>query len=97
MTMDKNELKLKIAQETYYIRRMLESCKTLEQAKNANRLACSLVDKWCWYAKHFGLSDSFSLDRLIMGAASDMTLFYDQARNRILKTKNSVIPTGYWD
>lgn len=95
--MDKNELKLKIAQETYYIRRMLESCKTLEQAKNANRLACSLIDKWFWYTKHFGLSDSFDIDRLIMRAADDMTLFYDQAKDGIFKTKNSVIPTGYWD
>lgn len=95
--MTKQEIKLKISQETYYIRRMLESCKTLEQVNSANKLACSLVDKWCWYTKHFGLSDSFDIDRLIMRAAEDMTLFYDQAKDRIFKTKNSVIPTGYWD
>lgn len=95
--MTKNELKLKIAQETYYIRRMLESCKTLEQAKNANRLACSLVDKWCWYTKHFCLSDSFDIDKLIMRAADDMERFYNEAKDLIFKTKNSVIPTGYWD
>ena len=87
--MTKQEIKLKISQETYYIRRMLESCKTLEQVNSANKLACSLVDKWCWYTKHFGLSSSFDLDKLIMGAAGDMTQFYSHAKDRIFKTKNN--------
>jgi hypothetical protein len=97
--MTKQEIKLKISQETYYIRRMLESCKTLEQVKNANRLACSLVDKWFWYKRHFGLSDSFDIDKLIVAAADDMTSFYNEAKDLISKrqTKHSVIPTGYWD
>lgn len=95
--MEARELKLKIAQETYYIRRMFGSCNTLEQVKSANRLACFLVDKWSWYEKAFGFSDAIDISKRIMIAASDMTQFYDQARDRILKTKNSVIPTGYWD
>ena len=95
--MTKNEVMLKIAQETYYIRRMFESCKTMEQHKNTNNLACFLVDKWSWYEKAFGFSDAIDISKRIMKAASDMTQFYDQARDRILKTKNSVTPTGYWD
>ena len=95
--MNKNELKLKIEQETYYIRRMFESCKTLEQVKNANRLACSLVDKWGWYTGHFGLSDSFDLDRLITSAADDMTQFYGQAKDRIFRINGGVVKIGNWD
>ena len=95
--MTKQELKLKIPQETYYIRKIFESCKTLEQVNNTNRLACFLVDKWCWHGRHFGLSDAIYLDKFISSAANDMESFLNQAKDRVLNRKNSVIPTGYWD
>lgn len=95
--MNKNELKLKISQETYYIRRMFESCKTVEQVNNANRLACFLVDKWSWYGNDFGMADSIRMYKYIMSASNDMESFWKKAKDRVLTSKNSVIHTGYWD
>ena len=88
---------LKIAQETYHIRRIFESCKTLEQVKNANRLACFLVDKWSWYESQLGFSGSFDVNRLIMKAAGDMTHFYNEAKDRIFRINNGVVKIGNLD
>lgn len=88
---------LKIAQETYHIRRIFESCKTLEQVKNTNKLACFLVDKWSWYESQLGFSGSFDVDRLIMTAAGDMTHFYNEAKDRIFRINGGVIKIENWD
>ena len=96
--MTKNELILKIGQETYYIRKMFESCKTIEQVKSANRLACFLVgDRWPWYESEFGLNTQISIDWTIRDAANDLELFYRQAKKRVEDNKNNKIRTGYWD
>ena len=99
--MTKSELILKIGQETYYLRKMFESCKTYEQVQSANRLACFLIgDRWTWYENEFGLHAQISIHGVIRDAASDLELFYRQAKERVAKKeekKNTKIQTGYWD
>jgi len=99
--MTKTELILKIGQETYYLRKIFESCETIEQVKSANRLACFLVgDRWPWYESEFGLHTQISIHWTISDAANDLELFYRQAKDRVVnkeENKNSKIQTGYWD
>ena len=44
--MTRNDLITKIAQDTYHIRVVVESCQTIEQVENSNKWACSMIDKW---------------------------------------------------
>lgn len=88
--MTKREVVLKILQETYYVRRLFESCKTQEQVKNVNNLACYLVGKkWPWYENEFSLSNACEIARAIDIAANDMTSFYYQAKDRVKKQRKN--------
>lgn len=79
-----HEITLKIASETYRIRQIFESCKTMEHVDNTNRLACFLIDKWYWIAGQYGLF--IAADKIwpmIHSAADDMELFYREAKTRV--------------
>lgn len=63
----------KICDETYHIIRVIDSCNTIEQLENANRWACSLLDKWYNLLKNFSLFSSVDVRMYIDSAADDMT------------------------
>lgn len=63
----------KICDETYHIIRVIDSCKSIEQLENANRWACSLIDKWYNLLKNFSLYSSVDVSKYIDSAADDMT------------------------
>ena len=100
----RDELVLKIETETLKIRKMFESCATLEHVDVTNKLACFLVDKWYWYGSHFDLGyRCHKIWPWIDSAASDMTKFYNEARKRVIQQMNKVEQTnkkviiGHWD
>lgn len=96
--MTREELILKIEQETYHLRKMFESCKTEEQIQGVNRLACFLIGtKWSNLELNFSLCESVKISRTINDSASDLELFYRQAKKRVGGNKRSKIQTGYWD
>lgn len=81
MTM--KELVHKICDETYHIRKIIESCKTVEQIDNANRLACSLIDKWYNLKADFSLSYGADILPYIESAANDMTKFIEETKKKL--------------
>ena len=100
----RDELVLKIETETLKIRKIFESCVTLEHVDVTNKLACFLVDKWNWYGSNFDLG--YTCNKIwpwINSAASDMTKFYNEARKRVIEQMNKVEQTnkkviiGHWD
>ena len=84
--MAKKELIYKICNETYHMIKIIESCETSEQINNANRLACSLVDKWYNLEEKFSLSYGASVLLYIDSAANDMTKFIEEAKKKINKS-----------
>jgi len=96
--MTREELILKIEQETYHLRKMFESCKTEEQIQGVNRLACFLIGtKWSHLELNFSLHESIKIHDTINDSANDLELFYRQAKKRVKDNKNNKIRTGYWD
>lgn len=96
--MTKEELILKIEQETYHLRKMFESCKTEEQIQGVNRLACFLIGtKWNHLELNLSLHESIKTSQTINNSASDLELFYRQAKKRLKDNKNNKTRTGYWD
>lgn len=80
--MTRKELVYKICNETYHMRKIIESCETSEQINNANRLACSLVDKWYNLEANFSLSCGADVLLYIDSAANDMTKFIEEAKKK---------------
>lgn len=100
--MTKQELILKVQQETYYLRRMFESCKTFEQVKNVAKLASFVIlDKWTYFEHKLRLNEQVDVSFVIRDAAGDLDLFENQARARIVENQKvenkKTIKTGYWD
>ncbi len=90
----RDELFFKIETETFKIRKIFESCVTLEQVDNTNNLACFLVNKWYSYCSHFDLR--YRIDKIwpwIDIAAKDMAKFYNEAMKRIIEQMNNNIVT----
>lgn len=83
--MTKKELIYKICNETYHMIKIIESCETSEQINNANRLACSLVDKWYNLEAKFSLSCVADALLYIDSAANDITKFIEEAKKKINK------------
>lgn len=81
--MEAKELVYKICNETYHMRKIIDSCETNEQIHSANRLACSLVDKWYNLNANFSLSYGANVLPYIKSAANDMTRFIAEAKKRI--------------
>lgn len=87
--MNRNDLITKIAQDTYHIRVVVESCQTIEQVENSNKWACSMIDKWYgMFDKEWSICESSRLWPYIDRASIDLTKFIDGARERV-GTKNS--------
>ena len=87
--MTRNDLITKIAQDTYHIRVVVESCQTIEQVENSNKWAYSMIDKWYgMFDKEWGMCESSRLWLYIDRASRDLTKFIDDARERV-GTKNS--------
>lgn len=82
--MTKKDLVYKICNETYHMRKIIDSCETNEQIHNANRLACSLVDKWYNLNANFSLSYGADALSYIASAANDMTKFIEEAKKKLL-------------
>ena len=78
----------KICDETYHVIRVINSCKTIEQLENANKWACSLVDKWYNLLEKFSLCSGADLHRYIDSAASDMTVAIAKQKKRINSQQN---------
>ena len=97
--MTKNELITKIAQDTYHVRVVIESCQTIEQVENSNKWACSMIDKWYWlFTKELGIWESATLWPYVDRAARDLTKFIDDARNRVgIKNNTNTIRQYYLD
>lgn len=81
--MTKEGLIYKICDETYHMRKIIESCETIEQIENINKWACSLVDKWYNLKSDFGLSYGVDVMRYIDSAADDMTVFIRKSKEKI--------------
>ena len=87
--MARNDLITKIAQDTYHIRVVVESCQTIEQVENSNKWACSMIDKWHgMFDKEWSICESSRLWPYVDRASRDLTKFIDDARERV-GTKNS--------
>lgn len=83
--MTKEELLLKIEQETYHLRKMFESCKTEEQIQEVNRLACFLIGtKWPNLESNFSLHECIKIHHTINDAAKDLEVFYQQAKKSLI-------------
>jgi hypothetical protein len=78
----------KICDETYHAIRVINSCKTIEQLENANRWACSLVDKWYKLSEKFSLYSGADVQRYIDSAASDMTVAIEKQKKYIKSQQN---------
>ena len=89
--MTKEELIYKIGDETYRMRKIIESCKTIEQIDSANSLACSLVDKWYNLNANFSLSYGADVLLYIESAANDMTVFIRKTKEKIQSSKRKNI------
>lgn len=87
--MTRNDLITKIAQDTYHIRVVVESCQTIEQVENSNKWAYSMIDKWYgMFDKEWAMCESSRLWPYIDRASRDLTKFIDDARERV-GTKNN--------
>lgn len=101
--MKKDKLITKIAQDTYHVRKVFESCKTKEQLDNTRCWACSMIDKWYnMFDKGWGLFDSACIWPYVKRASNDLDLFDIQAKKRLKKRmnkKNNIneIRQGHWD
>lgn len=73
----------KICDETYHIIRVIDSCKTIDQLENANRWACSILDKWYNLQEKFSLYSGVNVQRYIESAADDMTAAIAKQKKRI--------------
>ena len=78
----------KICDETYHAIRVINSCKTIEQLENANKWACSLVDKWYKLSEKFSLYSGADVQRYIDSAASDMTVAIAKQKKYIKSQQN---------
>lgn len=87
--MTRNDLITKIAQDTYHIRVVVESCQTIEQVENSNKWARSMIDKWYgMFDKEWSMCESSRLWPYIDRASRDLTKFIEDARERV-GTKNN--------
>ena len=87
----RDELIFKIETETFKIRKIFETCVTLEHVDNTNKLACFLVDKWYSYCSHFDFR--YRIDNIwpwIDSAAKDMANFYNEAKKRVIEQNNNL-------
>ena len=81
--MEAKELVYKICNETYHMRKIIDSCETNEQIHSANRLACSLIDKWYNLNANFSPCYGVGVSSYIKSAANDMTRFIEEAKKKI--------------
>jgi hypothetical protein len=97
--MTRNELITKIAQDTYHIRVVVESCQTIEQVENTNKWACSMIDKWNHMRdKDWSILEYSDIWEYIDRASRDLTNFIDDARNRVgIKNNTNTIRQYYLD
>ena len=97
--MTRNELIIKIAQDTYHMRVVIESCKTTEQVENSNKWVCSIVDKWYnQLDAGWSICERSRLWDYINRASSDLTKFIDDAKKRVgIKNNTNTIRQYYLD
>ena len=81
--MTRKELVYKICDETYHMRKIIDSCETNEQIHSANRLACSLIDKWYKMNANFSLGYGANVLSYIESATNDMTRFIEEAKEKL--------------
>ena len=62
----------KICDDTYHAIRVINSCKTIEQLENANRWACSFIDKWYNMEGNLSFRSEMAVQRYIDSAARDI-------------------------
>jgi hypothetical protein len=97
--MTRNELITKIAQDTYHVRVVVESCQTIEQVENSNKWACSMIDKWYHLCdKDWSILECSGIWKYVDRASRDLTKFLDDARNRVgIKNNTNTIRQYYLD
>jgi hypothetical protein len=81
----------KICNETYHIIRVINSCKTIEQLENANRWACSLLDRWYNLLEKFSLGSGVNVQRYIDSAVTDMTKAIAKQKKHIKSQQNEEV------
>lgn len=84
--MEAKELVYKICNETYHMRKIIDSCETNEQINSANCLACSLVNKWYNINTDFSLSYGADVLPYIKSASNDLDRFIEEAKKKLKST-----------
>ena len=79
-----------ICNETYYIIRVINSCKTLEQLENANKWACSLIDKWYNMLEKISFYYTADVIRYIDSSATDMTKAIETKKEQLKSQQSEV-------
>ena len=78
----------KICDETYHVIRVIDSCKTIEQLENANKWACSFIDKWYNLKEKLSFCSEMVVQRYIDSAACDMDNAIAKQKKQIKSQQN---------
>ena len=90
--MNKKELINKIQQDTFYIRKIFESCENKIQLTNTTKLANHLIDKWAYLIGKNNISIDI-YNAYVKPAANDMENFIIETKEKI-KDNNNVTKTN---
>lgn len=78
----------KICDDAYHVIRVINSCKTIEQLENANRWACSFIDKWYILKEKLSFCSEIVVQRYIDSAACDMDNAIAKQKKQIKSQQN---------